>query len=96
MESWKIVELDDRKIVLHIISILHIPIRSAALLLSLQHLVLVTKQACQMSSYVEWIDGSIKQMESHLQVSAQPLSRLLVFNIWVCSRNWQTVVAFCL
>lgn len=42
--------------------------RSAALLLSLQHLVLVTKQACQMSSYVEWIDGSIKQMESHLQV----------------------------
>ncbi|XP_041478351.1 transmembrane protein 98-like [Lytechinus variegatus] len=42
--------------------------RSAALLLSLQHLVLVTKQACQMSSFVEWIDGSIKQMESHLQV----------------------------
>lgn len=42
--------------------------RSAALLLSLQHLVLVTKQACQMSSYVEWIDGSIKRMESHLQI----------------------------
>ncbi|XP_071477561.1 transmembrane protein 98-like [Diadema antillarum] len=42
--------------------------RSAALLLSLQHLVLVTKQACQMSSYVEWIDGAIQRMESHLQV----------------------------
>ena len=44
------------------------PSRSAALLLSVNHLVLVTKQACRLPSTVQWIDGSLGEMEDHLQV----------------------------
>ena len=42
--------------------------RCAALLLAVHHLVLVTKQACQMPSSVRWIDSSLAEMDEHLQV----------------------------
>ncbi|XP_022079772.1 transmembrane protein 98-like [Acanthaster planci] len=41
--------------------------RSAALLLSVNHLVLVTKQACRLPPTVQWIDSSLGEMEEHLQ-----------------------------
>ncbi|XP_038077597.1 transmembrane protein 98-like [Patiria miniata] len=40
--------------------------RSAALLLSVNHLVLVTKQACRLPTSVQWIDSSLGEMEEHL------------------------------
>ncbi|KAJ8025208.1 Transmembrane protein 98 [Holothuria leucospilota] len=41
--------------------------RSAALLLSVQNLVLTAKYACKMP-FVEWIDSSLSEMEHHLQI----------------------------
>ncbi|XP_071941438.1 transmembrane protein 98-like [Antedon mediterranea] len=42
--------------------------RSAALMLSVNHLVLVTKNACHVTENLEWIDASLELMENHQQV----------------------------
>ncbi|ELU02446.1 hypothetical protein CAPTEDRAFT_65295, partial [Capitella teleta] len=42
--------------------------RCSALVLSVSHLVLVTKNACHMSGVLDWIDQSLADVEDHLQV----------------------------
>lgn len=41
--------------------------RCSALVLSVSHLVLVTKNACHMSGVLDWIDQSLADVEDHLQ-----------------------------
>lgn len=53
--------------------------RSAALLLSVQNLVLTAKYACKMP-FVEWIDSSLSEMEHHLQVCW-----------WLTAHSWELV-----
>ncbi|XP_035688945.1 transmembrane protein 98-like [Branchiostoma floridae] len=45
--------------------------RSTALLLSVSHLALVTKNACKMPGSLDWIDNSISDMEEHMSVLRQ-------------------------
>lgn len=42
--------------------------RCTALVLSVSHLVLVTKNACRLSGVLDWIDQSLADVEDHLQV----------------------------
>lgn len=42
--------------------------RCTALVLSVSHLVLVTKHACQFAGAVDWIDQSLADIEEHLKV----------------------------
>uniref|UniRef100_A0A3B3QST3 Transmembrane protein 98 n=1 Tax=Paramormyrops kingsleyae TaxID=1676925 RepID=A0A3B3QST3_9TELE len=42
--------------------------RATALLLSVSHLVLVTRSACHMSSSMDWIDQSLNAVEDHMVV----------------------------
>lgn len=42
--------------------------RCTALVLSVSHLVLVTKHACKLSSGMDWIDQSLADVEDHLKV----------------------------
>ncbi|XP_033099102.1 transmembrane protein 98-like [Anneissia japonica] len=42
--------------------------RSAALMLSVNHLVLVTKNACHVTENLEWIEAALLQMEEHQQI----------------------------
>uniref|UniRef100_A0A1A8AIP2 Transmembrane protein 98 n=1 Tax=Nothobranchius furzeri TaxID=105023 RepID=A0A1A8AIP2_NOTFU len=42
--------------------------RATALLLSVSHLVLVTRNACHMSGSMDWIDQSLHQAEDHMVV----------------------------
>lgn len=42
--------------------------RCTALVLSVTHLVLLTKNACRMSGMLDWIDQSLADVEDHLQV----------------------------
>ncbi|CAG2204686.1 transmembrane protein 98-like [Mytilus galloprovincialis] len=42
--------------------------RCTALVLSVSHLVLVTKHACQFSGSMDWIDQSLADIEEHLRV----------------------------
>jgi len=39
------------------------------LVLSVSHLVLVTKHACQFSGNMDWIDQSLADIEDHLRVN---------------------------
>ena len=43
-------------------------IRATALLLSVSHLVLVTRNACHMSGSMDWIDQSLHAAEDHMIV----------------------------
>ena len=43
--------------------------RCTALVLSVSHLVLVTKHACKLSENMDWIDQSLADVEDHLKVS---------------------------
>lgn len=43
-------------------------IRATALLLSVSHLVLVTRNACHMSGSMDWIDQSLHAAEDHMVV----------------------------
>ncbi|CAG5130937.1 unnamed protein product [Candidula unifasciata] len=42
--------------------------RFTALVLSVSHLVMITKNACQMSGTLDWIDQSLADVEDHLRV----------------------------
>lgn len=42
--------------------------RTTALLLSVSHLVLVTKNACHLKVGLDWIDQSLSAAEEHMQV----------------------------
>lgn len=42
--------------------------RATALLLSVSHLVLVTRNACHMSGSLDWIDQSLHAAEDHMVV----------------------------
>ncbi|XP_046557801.1 transmembrane protein 98-like isoform X1 [Haliotis rubra] len=42
--------------------------RCTALVLSVSHLVLITKNACKMSGVLDWIDQSLADVEDHLRV----------------------------
>lgn len=42
--------------------------RCTALVLSVSHLVLVTKQACRLSQNIDWIDQSLADADDHLKV----------------------------
>ncbi|XP_041365621.1 transmembrane protein 98-like [Gigantopelta aegis] len=42
--------------------------RCTALVLSVSHLVLITKNACRLSGVLDWIDQSLADVEEHLQV----------------------------
>lgn len=59
---------------LGIIAIIQIPFiflflfRATALLLSVSHLVLVTRNACHMSGSMDWIDQSLNAAEGHMVV----------------------------
>lgn len=43
-------------------------VRATALLLSVSHLVLVTRNACHMSGSLDWIDQSLHAAEDHMVV----------------------------
>lgn len=43
-------------------------LRATALLLSVSHLVLVTRNACHMSGSLDWIDQSLHAAEDHMVV----------------------------
>lgn len=43
-------------------------LRATALLLSVSHLVLVTRNACHMSGSMDWIDQSLHAAEDHMVV----------------------------
>lgn len=43
-------------------------LRATALLLSVSHLVLVTRNACHMSGSMDWIDQSLNAAEDHMVV----------------------------
>lgn len=43
-------------------------VRATALLLSVSHLVLVTRNACHMSGSMDWIDQSLHAAEDHMVV----------------------------
>lgn len=43
-------------------------LRATALLLSVSHLVLVTRNACHMSGSLDWIDQSLHAAEDHMMV----------------------------
>ena len=42
--------------------------RCTSLVLSVHHLVLVTKAACHLSGVMDWIDQSLAEVEQHLKV----------------------------
>lgn len=42
--------------------------RTTALLLSVSHLVLVTRNACHLTGGLDWIDQSLSAAEEHLEV----------------------------
>lgn len=42
--------------------------RTTALLLSVSHLVLVTRNACHLTGGLDWVDQSLSAAEEHLQV----------------------------
>jgi DNA-binding transcriptional ArsR family regulator len=44
------------------------PPRTTALLLSVSHLVLVTRNACHLTGGLDWIDQSLSAAEEHLEV----------------------------
>lgn len=60
-------------------------LRATALLLSVSHLVLVTRNACHMSGSMDWIDQSLHAAEDHMVVlreaamASEPERNLLVF-----------------
>ena len=49
--------------------------RCAALVLSVSHLVLLTKNACHLSGVLDWIDQSLADVEDHLSVGIAGLYR---------------------
>lgn len=49
-------------------SVLFFPPRTTALLLSVSHLVLVTRNACHLTGGLDWIDQSLSAAEEHLEV----------------------------
>ncbi|PVD30621.1 hypothetical protein C0Q70_09894 [Pomacea canaliculata] len=60
--------------------------RCTALVLSVSHLVLVTKNACHMSGVLDWIDQSLADVEDHLRVLREAsiaceMNRLSLFNL---------------
>ena len=42
--------------------------RCTALVLSVSHLVLITKNACRLSGVLDWIDQSLADVDDHLRV----------------------------
>ncbi|XP_068433979.1 transmembrane protein 98 isoform X1 [Clinocottus analis] len=61
--------------------------RATALLLSVSHLVLVTRNACHMSGSMDWIDQSLNAAEDHMVVlreaalASEPYRSLLVADV---------------
>ncbi|KAK9396711.1 transmembrane protein 98 [Crotalus adamanteus] len=43
-------------------------LRTTALPLSMSHLVLITRHACQFPSHMDWIDQSLSAAEEHMSV----------------------------
>lgn len=52
----------------HIHSLIPFFARTTALLLSVSHLVLVTRNACHLTGGLDWIDQSLSAAEEHLEV----------------------------
>ena len=64
------------KVDLHIL--MFIFVRCSALVLSVSHLVLVTKNACRLSGVLDWIDQCLADVDEHLKVRKSYMAFLSV------------------